>query len=142
MSRLLVSGPKPHHLHAPKRPGDVGYDLCIDERRAIGPLQCSWLKTGVKVKIPGGCWAEIKGRSSAIPKWGILVVNSVIDEGFTGELTIGCFNLGGCRQILMPGLRLAQLIIHRSYTPEIDVVDHLPRTERGDQGFGSTGTLG
>lgn len=136
---IIVGGSHPHHLHAPKRVGDAGYDLAISEFSAIPPLITKWLRTGVRIAMPKGVWAEIKGRSSTITKYGLLVINSVIDQGFTGELTVGVHNVGACRMCVCEGWRIAQLIFHEACLPDLEYTA-LPETERGDQGFGSTGT--
>lgn len=136
---LLVSGSHPHHIHAPQREGDVGYDLVLNEMRAIPPLTTAWVKTGVRIKLPEGWWAAIDGRSSTLTRYGLLVVHSTIDTGFTGELSIGLYNVGGSRTCVQEGMRLAQLTLHQCHVLELEYVEKLPFTARGDKGFGSTG---
>jgi len=138
--RLLVSGSHPHHLHAPKRAGDVGYDLVLNEFKAIPPLTTATLRTGVQIKIPDGYWAEIKARSSTINRYGMIVISDVIDAGYTGEITVRVHNVAGCRMCVTEGMRIAQLVFHKAELPPIEYVHILPKTERGAEGLGSTGT--
>lgn len=135
---MKVSGTKPHHLRSPARHGDVGYDLVNDEYRAIRPLQTVWLRTGVAIHVGPGYYARIVGRSSTARK-SLLVLESIIDADYTGELLVGIASLASQIVIVQPGDRLAQLLVCRAHTPLLEYVD-LPVTERGVQGFGSTGT--
>ena len=70
---------------------------------------------------------------------GLLVCTSVIDQGFRGELLVLVRNMGANMAIVTKGQSIAQLILLPSYTPDIEVVDELDESERGEQGFGSTG---
>lgn len=135
-----VSG-KVDNLKTPARAGDVGYDLVNDEYKVIRPMQYMWLPTGVQLQLPDGYWAEIVGRSSTMHKRGLLVIQSIIDTGFRGPLTVGVINLGQEQQIVRPGERIAQILFRQSITPAIMHMENIDAqaTERGVQAFGSTG---
>ncbi len=141
---LQVLEDEPHSLSAPFIEGDVGYDLRAAKdvtlpARQDGPI---YVPTGVRIKAPEGTWTRIVGRSSTT-KRGILVAEGVIDNGYTGELLVTCFNLSGRQVEILAGDRIAQLVFCPIITPKITTVEKLPRTGRGSKGFGSTGeTIG
>lgn len=139
MIRVDVSG-KTENMRMPARVGDVGYDLVCDEYRAVRPLQTHYLRTGVSLGLPPGVWARIVGRSSTLRKRGLLVPESIIDSGYRGLLTIPVVNLGASVTIVEPGQRLAQILFHKAVEPMLFNVEALEETDRGEAGFGSTGT--
>lgn len=125
---------------APAIEGDVGYDLRA-ARDAIVPCAAkgpTYVPTGVRVKAPEGVWTRIVGRSSTTRR-GLLVVEGIIDNAYTGELLVACLNFAGEDVHVKEGDRLAQLICCPVITPKLALVEELPATARGDKGFGSTG---
>jgi dUTP pyrophosphatase len=128
-------------LSAPALEGDVGYDLRASQDVTVpgndpgGPV---YVPTGVRVKAPAGTWLQIAARSSTVRR-GLIVGGGVIDNAFTGELFVPCFNLTGHNIEIKAGDRVAQLICYPAITPKIAVVEQLPTTGRGEKGFGSTG---
>jgi dUTP pyrophosphatase len=127
-------------ISAPALEGDVGYDLraacdAVVPGAAKGP---TYIPTGVRVKAPEGVWTRIVGRSSTTRR-GILVVEGVIDNAYTGELLVACINFAGEDVQVKEGDRLAQLVCCPVITPKLAIVEELPATARGDKGFGSTG---
>lgn len=124
----------------PQHPGDAGYDLVCAEGVEVQPFgQVTSIPIGISVKLPEGWWAEIKPRSSAAKKWGIFVHPSTMDCGYTGNWYVFCNALGKDKIKVEKGTRLAQCILHKINTPGIEVVRELPETQRGSNGFGSTG---
>ena len=81
----------------------------------------------------------MRGRSSAWFKKKIMVFEGTIDAEYRGELFVGVRNMTQADNKIERGDRLAQLIIMQSFVPRIEIVDRLDKTERGNQGFGSTG---
>lgn len=137
---LLVHSEFAHNLHAPKKNGDVGYDLATLHDIVIPPntqLPID-VSTGVKVKVPEGSWGMIINRSSTPRKKGLMVMPGVIDTGYTGELFACVWNMTGEPVEVKSGERLAQLILIPSMVRPLEPVAELPSTERGDTGFGST----
>lgn len=136
---LRFSGPGT----APSRsyPNDAGFDLFVNEECDIHAGCFRDVHLGIALEFPPGWWGRIVGRSSTFRKLGLLVIEGIIDEGFRGELFVGVRNLnhdGAVR--LSPGDRICQLILHR--TPpvmEFEGVAELAPSERGTNGFGSTG---
>jgi dUTP pyrophosphatase len=127
-------------ISAPALDGDVGYDLraardVTVSRSTKGP---TYIPTGVRIKAPEGVWTRIVGRSSTT-KRGLLVIEGIIDNAFTGELCVPCLNFSGEDVHVKEGDRLAQIICCPVITPKLAIVEALPATARGEKGFGSTG---
>lgn len=141
--KILVRRQGPDHagIHQPKKAGDVGYDLVVSETTTIPPLPAKpvIVPAGVNIKIPAGYWCQIVGRSSAANKLGLLVATATIDEGYTGQLFACTWNLGDKPVTVERGERLGQVVFHKINTFDMEEVAELPKTERGETGFGSTG---
>lgn len=121
--------------------GDAGFDLYVREGVVIEPHSFVDVDSGVAVALPEGTWGLITGRSSTLRKRGLLVAQGVIDNGYTGELFVGLWNLTGESVVVAPGDRLAQLIVLPLLTDAIELVEvsDLAIRNRGVNGFGSTG---
>lgn len=127
-------------IFSPQRVGDVGYDLAVSERVVVSPhKRAVYIPTGVHIKCPPDCWAELRGRSSTQMKLGLTVVHGTIDTGFTGELKVGVINETENDVIVEAGMRIAQIILVPAIVRNLQLCDRLPETERGQAGFGSTG---
>ena len=116
---------------------DAGLDLYSRERRLIWPGMSVMFDTGVHIAIPEGYVGDVDPKSSLMEK--NLLTAGTIDCGYTGSIKIKLFNLGGGMVEILEGQKIAQLVIKSIITPELEVVDSLEETERGDGGFGSTG---
>jgi dUTP pyrophosphatase len=119
--------------------GDAGFDLFVLRKTVWQPGQVVDVPTGIAIEIPDGHWARIVGRSSTIRKRGLLVVEGIIDNGWRGHLFFAVLNPTNEVQEVKAGERLAQLIVHRLYSPGVEMVAELSESDRGVQGFGSTG---
>jgi dUTP pyrophosphatase len=119
--------------------GDAGWDLHVLEDTTILTGTGKDVRSGVRMALPPGYYARIIGRSSALRRKGVLVVEGVIDAGFRGELFSYCFNPGTETVHLHRGESVAQVIV----TPVPGVswmeVVYLPESKRGAMGFGSSG---
>jgi dUTP pyrophosphatase len=141
MVRIHPNCPNENPISAPAKEGDVGYDLKVwlDFPRTIEPQSMVNVRTGVFIKLPDGCWGNIRPRSSTFAKRQLFVMGGTIDEGYTGEISVFIWNPGPEPCEIENGDRLAQLIVAPRLTPEINLVTDLPETKRGGSGFGSTG---
>lgn len=132
------SPPKSHYN------GDCGLDLATSERTVIPPGKFVKIPTNVRIFLPRGVWCMITGRSSTFTK-GLITINGIIDNGYTGPLFASVFNTTGEPVVAERGDRLIQMIMFNLITREPMVVsreqfDELAASrERGDNGFGSTG---
>ena len=120
-------------------PDDAGLDLYIVDDIIIGPGRFIDIETGWAIKIADGYWGSVKARSSTFFRRGLLVHEGTIDSGYTGKLSVLVYNPSNEVKALITGDRIAQLIILPLVIHSIEVVDILPHTMRGSEGFGSTG---
>jgi dUTP pyrophosphatase len=117
---------------------DAGFDLYSREE-AIVYAGDSWtFDTGVHMAIPKGYVGDVKSKSGLMMKYGI-VTDGTVDAGYTGSIRVKLFNMSSCAVSIVKGQKIAQLVIKKILTPELEIVDRLEETERGDGGFGSTG---
>lgn len=141
--QLLVAVTSEHgKLPARSRDGDAGYDLYVSETVRIWPGEFADVECGIRLQLPAGYWGRITGRSSTLRKRGLLVNEAVIDNGYTGGIYTGVWNLGREMVRVARGERLAQLILHRVEAAEVlqvEAGDLYSRDGRGTDGFGSSG---
>lgn len=129
-------------ISAPKKPGDAGFDLAVVEPRVIFAGQSHLIATDVQVELPAGMCALVVPRSSLNAK-GIFCQVGLIDEGYRGKIGVMLHNSTSIPYDLRKGDRIAQLLILPFAVPALAFVespDLLSTTERGANGFGSTGT--
>ena len=121
----------------------AGIDLyaCIDEPITIPILGMKMIPTGIACEFPEGYYGEMVPRSSVGVKRRLTLANTlgVIDNDYNGEIMMAFANNDYKAQIIKPGERLAQLILHPYVTYDIVETSVLSETERGEGGFGSTG---
>ena len=117
----------------------AGLDLCAVERLTLGPGARAAVRTGLVVAIPEGFYGRVAPRSGLAVRHGLDVLSGVIDSDYRGEILCLLVNLGTEPFEIEPGARIAQLIIESIATPEPVWSEDLSETERGQDGFGSTG---
>lgn len=124
----------------PKRQtaGSAGYDLATNEHFELLPGQRRLVKTGLSIAVPDGTYGRVAPRSGLAVKYGIQTMAGVIDSDYRGELGVVLINHGSETFRAIRGDRIAQLVIERVDTPDVQVVDDLDDTSRGAGGFGST----
>ena len=121
---------------------DAGMDLHADEAAHIDPGDRASVGTGLAVAIPEGHAGFVLPRSGLAADHGITLVNTpgLIDAGYRGELRVLLLNTDRTRAFrVMPGDRIAQLVLVKVEAPELAEVGELSETVRGAGGFGSTG---
>ena len=122
----------------------AGYDLyaCIDSPILISPNETVKISTGLAVEIPEGYFSGIFARSGLATKKGLAPANKigVCDSDYRGEYIVALHNHSNKSQFVEPGERIAQLIVLPYLPVEFTEVEELTDTERGDGGFGSTGS--
>ncbi|MCK5735585.1 MAG: dUTP diphosphatase [Spirochaetaceae bacterium] len=114
----------------------------LDNPVKIEPGERKIIPTGIQVAIPAGYEGQVRPRSGLAFKKGITVLNSpgTIDADYRGELKVILVNLGNELVSIMPGERIAQLVIAEVSAARFSYSTELPATSRGSGGFGSTGT--
>lgn len=122
----------------------AGYDLCADikEPLSIAPGATVKVETGLAFAIPEGYFGGIFARSGLSTKKGLRPANctGVIDSDYRGPIIVALHNDSGEARVVEPGERIAQLIVLPYLAVEFDEVAELDETERGEGGFGSTGS--
>ena len=117
---------------------DAGYDLYSREDATVWQNAGGKFDTGVHIQIPAGYVGFVKSKSGLNARNG-LQAEGVIDAGYTGSINVLLRNHGPRAVEIKKGQKIAQLVILPIITPELEVVDRLEDTERGEGGFGSTG---
>ena len=126
--------------------GDSGFDLraFIDEPVTLKPLERKLIPTGLKFELSPNTELQVRPRSGMALKHGISVLNTpgTVDEGYRGDVGIIAVNISNEDYTIEPGERIAQAVImnvigHR--VSNLEKVETLTETERGDTGYGSSG---
>ena len=122
----------------------AGLDLCAanDEPIVLEPGQIRLVPTGIYIAVPEGYEGQVRPRSGLALKHGLTLVNApgTIDSDYRGEVGLIVGNIGSDPYTIERGTRVAQLVIAPVVQAEIEVVDELPESRRGDGGFGHTGS--
>lgn len=120
---------------------DAGYDLraMYDSKENLYSYDQEIFDTGVHVEIPKGYVGYVQSRSGLNFGKGIICPTGTIDSGYTGSIKVKLYNLVYESYKIHKGDKIAQLIIQPIADTELVQVDSLEETERGDNGFGSTG---
>lgn len=122
----------------------AGADLyaCMDETVTIQPGETVLVKTGLAMAIPEGYAGLIYARSGLATKKGLAPANKVgvVDADYRGEVMVPLYNHSRMAVDVAHGERIAQMVITPFLTAEYMLTDELNETERGEGGFGSTGT--
>ncbi len=151
MKIMLDSGAKmPTRAH----PWDAGldlytpYDITVPGTKVLGydPIEnaemvevgSAVIDTGVHMEIPEGCVGLVKSKSGLNVKHG-LTADGVIDAHYTGSIAVKLYNHTSKPYLFKAGDKTAQLVILPCVLPPLELVDSLDETDRGDNGFGSTG---
>lgn len=122
----------------------AGMDLsaALEESFELGPGDRALIPTGLAIALPPGFEAQVRPRSGLAIKHGVTVLNTpgTIDADYRGEIKVCLINHGQDPFTIERGMRIAQMVVERHETIEWDVVKKLEETDRGEGGFGSTGT--
>lgn len=125
-------------------PGAAGMDISSAnaEELVIPPMTTKIVPTGIAFEIPQGYEIQIRPRSGLAFKHGISVLNSpgTIDSDYRGEVKVIMYNFGGEAFVVTPKMRIAQGVLCQANQAVLVEVDELTDSERGEGGFGSTGT--
>ena len=123
--------------------GDAGIDLRAPEALVLRPFERALIPTGLAMAIPEGYAGFVLPRSGSAIKQGLSLVNSpgLIDSGYRGEIKCIAINLDPQNDIsIQVGDRVAQLVVMKVENLQLMQVDELDATQRGEGGFGSSGT--
>jgi len=118
--------------------GDAGMDLFSIENLILKPKHRVLIKTGLSIELPKGYVALVWDKSGIALK-GIKTMGGVIEHTYRGEYKIILVNLSSENYEIKKGQKIAQLLIQKIETAEVEEVNELSETIRGTGGFGSTG---
>lgn len=123
---------------------DVGYDLYSPVSVTLypkwkgGPNNSVVIDTGVHIQLPPGIRGAVCSKSGLMFNHDI-VTDGTVDPGYVGSIRVKLFNLGSAIYRIEKGQKIAQLVLEKVITPELELADSLEDTDRGSGGFGSTG---
>lgn len=117
---------------------DAGLDLYARETKVIPPKNRVFFDTGVHIELPPFTMGEIRSKSGLMKNHGI-TTDGTIDVGYTGSIGVTLFNNSNKYYTVNKGDKIAQLVIVPIIIPNLEFVNELDETERGEGGFGSTG---
>ncbi|KAM7535038.1 hypothetical protein Aperf_G00000101884 [Anoplocephala perfoliata] len=125
----------------PTRGSDLaaGYDLYSAGDYVVKAGGRTLIDTGIQIALPPGCYGRVSSRSGLCLKHGIQVGGGVIDQDYRGNIMSTLFNFGEEDFVVKKGDRYAQLICERIFTPTWVQTEDLGETNRGANGYGSTG---
>jgi dUTP pyrophosphatase len=130
-------------LPATAHPGDAGLDLRAAEPAKVAPGERAMIPTGLAVAIPDGHAGLVLPRSGLASKQGLTLANApgLIDAGYRGEVIVAVVNLDREHAVMIEaGDRIAQLVVVALPVVSPVLVEELPASQRGEGGFGSSGT--
>lgn len=118
---------------------DAAYDLYAAEDVVFAPGERRQVPTGLKIAIPRGYAGLIRDRSSVAWKQGLTTLAGVIDSGYRGEWLVVLLNTSRETVRVAKHTRVAQFLVLPVAQPEIQVVEKVTESVRGEGGFGSSG---
>ncbi len=139
--RIGDSIPLPHYA----TDGSAGLDMraCIDEPLTVNPGNTALVPTGLAIHIADpGLAAVLLPRSGLGHKFGLVLGNltGLIDSDYQGQVFVSCWNRSSEPFTIRPGERVAQMVFVPVEQVQFNVVEEFDATDRGDGGFGSSGT--
>jgi dUTP pyrophosphatase len=121
----------------------AGFDVAaaIDAPMTLGAGERALVPCGFSMAVPPGFEAQVRPRSGLALKHGISILNApgTIDADYRGEVKVLLVNMSDKPYQLAPGERIAQIVFAPVVIPELNLVNALDPTPRGENGFGSTG---
>ena len=118
---------------------DAGYDLRTPSRVVIHSMDSAVIDTGVHIEIPKGMFGKLESKSGLNVLHSVVSLGGVIDSGYTGSIRVKLYNFGPTAHVFEAGDKVVQIIFQRHESPDLAVVDYFEETDRGENGFGSSG---
>ena len=139
--KIVNHSPYPCPSYATEQSAGVDLKAFLEKPLVLEPLQRALVPTGLYMALPAGFEAQVRPRSGLAVKHGITVLNTpgTIDADYRGEIKVILINLSREPFEIVPGERIAQMVIARHEQAQWEEVEVLDETSRGSGGFGSTG---
>jgi dUTP diphosphatase len=138
-----LDGNKDMALPSYETEGASGLDLraAVDGELTLQPGEIKLVPTGLAIALPPGYEAQVRPRSGLALKHGVGMVNTpgTIDSDYRGEIGLVLINWGKTPFVIKRGDRIAQMVVTRVSRAQVQEVDRLETTERGEGGFGHSG---
>ena len=130
------------HIPQKAHEDDAGFDLYASEDFLLRAHGFGCVPTAVSIELPHGTEAQVRPRSGLAARHGVTVLNApgTIDAGYRGEVKVILINHGDADFEITAGMRIAQLVISSVISAEFIEVSSLEDSDRGEGGFGSSGT--
>ena len=130
------------HIPQKAHEDDAGFDLYASEDFLLKAHGFGCVPTAVSIELPLGTEAQVRPRSGLAARHGVTVLNApgTIDAGYRGEVKVILINHGDADFEITAGMRIAQLVISSVISAEFIEVSSLEDSDRGEGGFGSSGT--
>lgn len=142
--KVQVINSSKHELPAYATIGSAGMDLRanIDEPIILEPFKRCLVPTGIRIALPVGYEVQVRPRSGMALKHGITCANTpgTVDSDYRGDVGVILINLSSEPFTINDGDRIAQMVLNKVEQIEWEPTDELMDTDRGDGGFGHTGT--
>ena len=142
--KVKIINSSDNQLPAYATEGAAGLDIraYLKEVVILQPLERKLITTGLFVEIPLGYEIQVRPRSGLALKKGITCLNSpgTVDSDYRGELKVLLINLSGEAQQIEPAERIAQMVLSKVEQASFIEVQQLEETQRGEGGFGHTGS--
>jgi dUTP pyrophosphatase len=130
----------PKYNHSDPYTGDSGLDVTAVEKVIIPAKGYNVVPVGLKLGyITPGYWFRVEGRSGVGFKKHIFPHFGIIDNPYRGDMGVKLYNFGVEDQTIMPGDKVAQLIVYPLIQANVIFTDEVVETKRGEKGFGSSG---
>ncbi|MBQ7473231.1 MAG: dUTP diphosphatase [Oscillospiraceae bacterium] len=130
------------HIPQKAHEDDAGFDLYASEDFILKAHAFGCVPTAISIELPIGYEAQVRPRSGLAAKHGVTVLNApgTIDAGYRGEVKVILINHGNEDFEITAGMRIAQMVISPVVGAEFVEASSLEDSERGEGGFGSSGT--
>lgn len=135
IKKLIPDAVVPNYAHV----GDAGMDVYASEDVHIKKGERMKVPTGIAMEIPEGYVGLVWDKSGLSMNHGLKTLGGVIDAGYRGEIMIGIINLSNEDYTIGKGRKVAQILIQKVETSNIQETEELGDSHRGEKGFGSTG---
>ncbi|MCK4650354.1 dUTP diphosphatase [Candidatus Pacearchaeota archaeon] len=135
VKRLKENAIIPRYAHK----GDAGMDLFSAGNYIVPAGKRQLVSTGIAMELPEGYFASIRGKSGLAYKKGISILGGVIEYTYRGEYGVIVLNTGDEDFEDKAGDQVAQIVITPVATAEVEEIEELSETVRGDGAWGSTG---
>ena len=139
--KIVNHSPYDTPAYATEQSAGVDLKANLEEPIVLGSLERALIPTGLYIALPKGYEAQVRPRSGLAAKHGITVLNTpgTIDADYRGEIKVILVNLSHEPFEIVPGERIAQMVVAKHESVEWEEVESLDSTARGAGGFGSTG---